>query len=210
VPCRSWSEGPASLAPVAALSTRRHLRVILVPCRRFGTLPTPRHPLARRVEISSGRLIHDGSSRRRIQVDPEGAGSGESAHDSACVPMKVRFDPSWHSSWVDNRARRAGPSARMPLRRQRSACRLRSADPTAWHRSCLGMVRGKAPCQPFQGDVADQPVRSCSRVEFGICNVERLECLPDRDRYARKRAHVAGSDDEYDVERAHGERSVGP
>ena len=42
-------------------------------------------------------------------------------------------------------------------------------------------------------------------------NVERLECLPDRDGYARKRSHVAGSDDEHEVERAYGgERSIWP
>jgi hypothetical protein len=63
-------------------------------------------------------------------------------------------------------------------------------------------------CRRFHQECTE--ARAAGYRDVGICNVERLECLPDRDRYARKRSHVAGSDDEHDVERAHGERSVGP
>ena len=63
-------------------------------------------------------------------------------------------------------------------------------------------------CRRFHQECTE--ARAAGYRDVGICNVERLECLPDRDGYTRKRSHVAGSDDEHDVERAYGERSIGP
>jgi hypothetical protein len=66
---------------------------------------------------------------------------------------------------------------------------------------------GAPPC--LQARRAGARGRAAGYRDVGICNVERLECLPDQDGNARKRAHVAGGDDEHDVERAYGERSNG-
>ena len=63
-------------------------------------------------------------------------------------------------------------------------------------------------CRRFHEECTE--ARAAGYRDVGICNVERLECLPDQDGNARKRAHVAGGDDEHDVERAYGQRSIGP
>jgi len=77
----------------------------------------------------------------------------------------------------------------------------------------MGEVRRAEPaspavCRQFHQECSE--ARAAGYRDVGICNVERLECPPDPDASARKRSHDSGGKREHELERADGERSVGP
>src|SRR2546430_2464675 len=77
----------------------------------------------------------------------------------------------------------------------------------------MGEVRRAEPASPEDCRLFHQEcteARAAGYRDVGICNVERLECLPDPDASARKRSHDAGGDREHKLEPADEERSVGP
>ena len=63
-------------------------------------------------------------------------------------------------------------------------------------------------CRLFHQECTE--ARAAGYRDVGICNVERLECPPDRDAGVRKQSHKTRDDDGHDPERAIGERSIGP
>jgi len=63
-------------------------------------------------------------------------------------------------------------------------------------------------CEVFHRECTE--ARAAGYHDVGICKVERLECRADRDAAVLKWSHAARQDDGHDVERADGERSIGP
>ena len=73
---------------------------------------------------------------------------------------------------------------------------------------CPAAAASPEDCRQFHQECTE--ARAAGYRDVGICNVERLECLPDPDASARKRSHDAGGDRAHKLEPADGERSVGP